>query len=670
MLRSRRPRLVTLLALSVAACSGGGGGGAGGDSAKTPTSPVDNSVARIDIAPNAPAAVVSGATVTLTATAFAKDGRSLGGSGLSWASSNDAVASVAGGVVTGRLVGTAIVTATSGSIVSTGVSVTVTAGAPAQLGVRTQPGGASSGAALVTQPVIEVRDAAGNLATASTSAVTVAIGTGGGTLSGTATASAAGGVATFSGLTVTGTIGARTLTFAATGLTSATSASFNLSAGVATQIAIATQPVGGTAYAAFTTPAVVTIRDAAGNVATSTATVTATIASGGGALGGTTAVSAIAGVATFTSLTVNGTAGPRTLTFTCTGFAAVTSTSFNVAAAPPAIIAFAPTTATINSTREQNPAAVSIAITNTGVFPLTNLRVQGTTYEPLAPSGWLAATFPAGTDAPASLRLAATSISLAVGTYTASVVVAGDGAATTATLTVTLTVALPAVNAYGTAANKVSIVAISATLSPGVTTTRGGALTTTDPTITYVARSPAIATVDATGRITAVAQGQAWVAATSAQWPTDSVLVIVPRSTGPVLKTNMTRFTYAVGDTITVRVEVDTRGAALGAVTATVTWPAYTGPTGLTQSMTFVDLGTAGSAMAPVTTVDRVNNVILLNGVSANGATGVVLLATVRFVVKLSGLTGVYLNASELLGADFTNLLPSTTFTQYPVIVP
>jgi len=46
------------------------------------------------------------------------------------------------------------------------------------------------------------------------------------------------------------------------------------------------------------------------------------------------------------------------------------------------------------------------------------------------------------------------------------------------------------------------------------------------------------------------------------------------------------------------------------------------------------------------------------------------LLATVRLRVARRGLTGVYLNASELLGADFTNLLPTATFTQYPVIVP
>lgn len=662
---ARTTRRLAALSLLVAACSGGGGGGAG------PTAPVDNSVSRVDVTPTTPISLASGATTTLSATAYTKDGRSLGASGVSWASSNESVATVVGGLVTARLLGTAIITATSGSISSSGLTLTVTAGAASQLGIRTQPSGAASGAVLTTQPVVEIRDAAGNLVTASAAAVTVALGSGGGALTGTATSSAIGGVATFSGLTIAGTIGARTLAFSATGLTSATSASFVLAAGVATQLAIAVQPVAASAYATFTTPAAVEIRDASGNVTTSTAAVTAAIAFGGGTLGGATSVNAVAGVAIFSSLTVNGTAGARTLTFTSGGFAAVTSASFNVAAAPPAIIGMLPSPVTINATVGQNAAAVNVAVANTGVFPLTNLRLQSITYSPGAPGGWLAATFPSGADAPATLRLAATSAGLALGTYTATVVVAGDGAASTAALAVTLNVQPASVNTFGISSNKISIVNIGSAFSPGlVTTAGGGAVTTTDPTITYAARSPAIATVDATGRISAIAQGQAWVAAISTQTNSDSVLVIVPRSAGLILRTDITKFNYRVGDTITVRVQVDTRGATLGAVTATLTWPVFTGPTGVYGSMTFVDISTAGSPMAPVTTVDQNVNVIRINGLSSAGATGVVQLAVVRLVVQASGLTGVYLNASELLGADFSNLLPTATFTQYPVIVP
>jgi hypothetical protein len=211
---------------------------------------------------------------------------------------------------------------------------------------------------------------------------------------------------------------------------------------------------------------------------------------------------------------------------------------------------------------------------------------------------------------------------------------------------------------------------VGANFSPGLVTTTGtGVVTATDPTITYVARSPAIATVDATGRITGVAQGQAWVTAISTQSNSDSVLVIVPRATGPVLRTDITKYRYAVGDTIVLRVQVDARGASLGAVTATVTWPVYIGA-GVSGAMTLVDVSTTGSAMAPVTTIDNTLNVIRINGASAAGVTGLVQLAVIRFRVAATGLNGIYLDATELLAADFANLLPTVTVTQYPVIVP
>ena len=74
-------------------------------------------------------------------------------------------------------------------------------------------------------------------------------------------------------LVITGT-GAHTLTFTSSGLTSATSASFNVAAGAPTQLAITTQPSGAASGVAFTTQPVVQIRDAGGNLTNSTAHVT------------------------------------------------------------------------------------------------------------------------------------------------------------------------------------------------------------------------------------------------------------------------------------------------------------------------------------------------------------------------------------------------------------
>jgi hypothetical protein len=653
--------------LAIASCSGGGGGG--GNSNGTPTQPTNNTPARVEISPAAPLNLVSGSTATLTATAFASDGRSLGASGITWASSGDGVASVASGLVTAKLVGSATITATAGSATAS-VVVSVTPGAAVTLALRAQPAGGASGAAFTTQPVVEIRDAAGNVVTSSTLAVSVTIASGGGTLTGTTTATAAAGVATFANLAISGLVGPRTLTFSAPGVQAATSSAFELAPGAPTALSIRTQPVAGTAYAAFTTPAVVDIRDAAGNVTSSTAAVTAAIASGGGALGGTATVNAVNGVATFTDLTVNGTAGARTLTFTSGTFAAVTTTSFNVAAAPPAVIGLPSATLAITAIRGSNPTSPSdVAITNTGVFPLTNLRAQSTTYNPLVPGNWLAVSFPNGTSAPATMRLTITSAPLNLGTYTAVIVIAGDGANATQNLTVTLTVVAALTNTYGTAANKVSVIAAGGALSPGLVTTAGTTVTTPDATVTYQSRSTSVATVDAAGRITAVSPGQSWVVANSAVSPSDSVLVIVTPTTGTVLRTDMTTWSYRVGDVISIKIQLDTRGASVGATTLTFTWPTVIGNTGVFGALTFVDV-TAAPPLAPQSSFDSGTQVLRITGASSAGVTGLIDVATVRLRVVRAGASIAYVTAIEMLGPDLTNLLGTTTSTSYPIIVP
>jgi hypothetical protein len=658
--------LCEVCGLLVLACGGGGGSNNIG-----PTTPVDNSVGRVDISPTGAVALASGATSTLSATAFTKSNQPLGASGITWASSNDAIASVSGGVVTAKLIGIATITASSGSVSSAGVTVTVSPGAASQLGVKTQPAGAASAATMTTQPVVEVHDAAGNVVVTSTTSVTVAIASGGGTLGGTATVAAVAGVATFGDLGVTGLVGARTMSFTATGLTSATSAAFTLAAGAPTQLAVRTQPVASSAYAAFTTAPVVEIQDAQGNLTTSTATVTAAIASGGGTLGGTATVAAVAGTATFATLSVQGTAGARTLTFSGASITAATTSPFSVAAAPPAVIAFSPIAVNISAVVGRDPSIALLSVINSGVFPLTNLRVLSITYNPVSPAGWLATSFPTGTGAPANLQLTVTSLSFTVGTYVASVVVAGDGAAANSMLTVTLTVSPALINTYGSAANKISVVAPGATLTPAFSTTSGtGVPTTTDPTVTFVSRSPAIAIVDATGKITAVAPGQAWVVAQSTQANADSVAVIVPRATGVVVRTDLTNYRYRIGDTITVRIQIDTRGATLGAATVTLSWPVFTGPNGNFNALSYLNVNTTASPLAPVVVVDQNINVMRLTGASVTGVTGVVDLATVRFRVRQAGVFPLYVNAIELLATDLSNLLATSTSTQYPLSVP
>jgi adhesin/invasin len=101
-----------------------------------------------------------------------------------------------------------------------------------QLVITTQPDGATSYEQLDTNPVVEILDETGKKDYRATDAVTVAIATGNGTLSGTLTVNAVHGKAKFTDLVVTGS-GSHTLVFSAapaTGPLSATSASFDVAA--------------------------------------------------------------------------------------------------------------------------------------------------------------------------------------------------------------------------------------------------------------------------------------------------------------------------------------------------------------------------------------------------------------------------------------------------------
>jgi hypothetical protein len=191
--------------------------------------------------------------------------------------------------------------------------------------MTTQPAGAVNGVALTTQPVVRVTDSDGNTVTTSTAVVTVSKASGSGELSGTTTATAVAGVATFTNLVITGTAGDFTLIFTSAPLTAVTSSSFALSAGAATKVAITVASVGTTDNVAFTTQPQITIQDASGNTVSSSAEVTATISAG--SLIGTTTATALSGVATFTGLGIDGTYGTTyTITYTVSGLTVATAT--------------------------------------------------------------------------------------------------------------------------------------------------------------------------------------------------------------------------------------------------------------------------------------------------------------------------------------------------------
>ncbi|MBK7785828.1 MAG: Ig-like domain repeat protein [Gemmatimonadetes bacterium] len=288
---------------------------------------------------------VAGVTVTFQVTA---GGGALNGGAA--VTDNNGVAAVTSWTL-GPVAGANTVTASASGLPTVTFNATGTAGAATQVVLTTQPStSAANGAVFATQPVAQLRDANGNNVSQAGVPVTVAIASGGGTLGGTATVNtSASGQAAFSGLSITGTTGTRTLSFTSGTLTAATSGSITLTAGPATTLALSagdgqSAPVG----TPVTVPPAVLATDQSGNPVSGVA-VTFAVAGGGGSVTGGSAASNASGVATVGSWTLGGVAGTNTLTATSGTLAGspvtFTATGTTGAATKLAVIAAAPTTA-------------------------------------------------------------------------------------------------------------------------------------------------------------------------------------------------------------------------------------------------------------------------------------------------------------------------------------
>lgn len=224
----------------------------------------------------------------------------------------------------------------------TGTTQTVTGSGANQLVVTQQPAGAQPNTAFTTQPVLELRNAGGSVLTGDnttvvTAAITTGTGTSGAVLSGTLTAQASAGVVSFGGLMIDLAGTGYSLTFTATGFTSANSTTFNVGTPqTATQLAIITQPGGAAPGVAFTSQPIVEIRDASGAIVTGATHFVAVSLNGGsgGTLSGTLIVQAVSGTATFTNLSINQAGTGYSLTFSAVNLTSATSTNFDVLSTP------------------------------------------------------------------------------------------------------------------------------------------------------------------------------------------------------------------------------------------------------------------------------------------------------------------------------------------------
>jgi len=212
-----------------------------------------------------------------------------------------------------------------------------------QLRFTVQPPQATPAGQTMSALSVAALDATGAVVTTFSGAITVLIGINpsGGTLSGSSTVNAVSGVATFATLSIDKAGSGYTLQATSSGLTSATSQGFSITATApppATQLRFTVQPTTTQAGQAISPAIQVTALDASGAVVPSfTGTIAVAIGTNpaNGTLSGTRSASAVNGATTFSNLSINNAGTGYTLQATSSGLTATTSSTFNITTAQP-----------------------------------------------------------------------------------------------------------------------------------------------------------------------------------------------------------------------------------------------------------------------------------------------------------------------------------------------
>jgi adhesin/invasin len=233
------------------------------------------------------------------------------------------------------------------------------AGAAGGLRISAQPSAtAQNGLPFAQQPAIQVVDRDGNPAPQAGVQITasVAAGPNGALQNATATTDATG-LATFSGLTLTGTVGNYTISFSAQGLAGVMSNPIALGAGPATYLQFALAPPA-TARSRVPLVPVIQLQDVSGNpVAQPNIAITATVDLGA-LIGGTTVNTGADGRAAFADLAIAGSPGLKTLTFNSTGLQAVSAQVTLLDVAKIEVNPATPASATVGTTLTAVPIGV------------------------------------------------------------------------------------------------------------------------------------------------------------------------------------------------------------------------------------------------------------------------------------------------------------------------
>ena len=427
-------------------------------------------------------------------------------------------------------------------------NITFTHGAASQLAIVTQPSStATAGVNFVQQPVINVLDSFGNLVTDSTVEVTAARNstTGGSQiLFGTLTATASGGVATFSNVSYQEATTIK-VDFTSPSLTLATSNDIIVSPNVPATVTFTTQPSStGTVDVILTTQPVVKVVDAYGNNVADGTSVALTKASGTGALRGTLTKTTTGGTATFNDIGYN------------------------------KVDAF-----TITATAGSAPATSgSVGALSTGIISAFALsagasQVAGTLFSVSVPNAVDQYSNPAS------------------GAVTISALTGGGNSPSTASPTYgTITVANGSGSANSTLVNAVNTV-LRGTV--GLITSDTGTITVNSATASQVVLTVTDATVDANGTDSATITGQLKDQFGNIS-TTAGVSVVITTDKGAVTATTVTDTSGQVVSTLTSDTDRTAGVATIGATTSLTVVP---------TTVTFVDVT---APVAPVITAPTV----------------------------------------------------------------
>lgn len=226
---------------------------------------------------------------------------------------------------------------------------------------RIQPANAVAGRPIAPVMRVALVNSLGNTVTTGSATITLSMvvgaGTPGAALGGTLSQGTVNGEASFGDITVD-SVGAGYRLFAsAPGLTGDTTTVFSITAGASARLVFTAQPTNAAAGVALAPPIKVSILDAAGNVvpgATNTVALYITAGTGapGATLGGTTSVAAVAGVATFSTISVSTAGSGYTLTAAAAGIASDVSAGFSItpgASTPASSVVVTPTTGSFAS---------------------------------------------------------------------------------------------------------------------------------------------------------------------------------------------------------------------------------------------------------------------------------------------------------------------------------